>query len=244
MGIRIGVFPLSHTLRATCGTLPCNENELLTHTLRATCGTLLSNENELLTHTLHSKVRYFHVTPFSPMRTNSLLTLCKQGAVLSRYSLFPNENELLTHVTIFGHSKVRYFHVTPFRPRNIIHANPRLLQIAANEPLMNCCEVLKQFGFRGKMYYLCISKVERALNKRVLSSFFAQKMAFFPQRKIFLHYGEKFFLEFADFFSVMLMAFWAMKSGLKLKDIYFLGRIFCNYSGQSSEKLSQKSCGY
>ena len=32
-----------------------------------------------------------------PLRTNSILTPCKQGAVLSRYSPFPfNENELLT----------------------------------------------------------------------------------------------------------------------------------------------------
>ena len=32
------------------------------------------------------------------MRTNSVLTPCKQGAVLSRYSIgLGNENELLTH---------------------------------------------------------------------------------------------------------------------------------------------------
>ena len=30
---------LGHTLQATCGTLPSNENELLTHTLQARCGT-------------------------------------------------------------------------------------------------------------------------------------------------------------------------------------------------------------
>ena len=58
---------LSHTLRATCGTLPSNENELLTRHLAMRTNSLLtrqlSNENELLTHTLASKVRYFHVTP-------------------------------------------------------------------------------------------------------------------------------------------------------------------------------------
>ena len=60
-------------------------------------------------------------------------------------------------------------------PRNIIHARPRLLQIAANDPLKECCEVLTQFGFRRKMLYLCTSEEERALNKRVFSSFFGQK---------------------------------------------------------------------
>lgn len=49
-------------------------------------------------------------------------------------------------------------------PRNITHARPRLLKIAANECLRECCEVLTRFGFRGKMYYLCISEEERALN--------------------------------------------------------------------------------
>ena len=35
------------------------------------------------------------------MRTNSLLTPCKQGAVFSRYSIeLGNENELLTHLSV------------------------------------------------------------------------------------------------------------------------------------------------
>ena len=33
-------------------------------------------------------------------------------------------------------------------------------------------------------------------------------------------------MEFADFFSVMLVVFWAMQSDRKLKDIYFQSRIF------------------
>ena len=99
-----------------------------------------------------------------------------------------NENELLTHTL---HSKVRYFHVTP--PRNITHARPRLLQIAANGCLRGCCEMLTRFGFRGKMYYLCPRKEERALYTGVLS-FFWQKNGCFTSdvekstllRKIFL----------------------------------------------------------
>ena len=48
--LRLVQTPYSHLAR--CGTFtllhwPCNENKLLTHTLRATCGTLLSSENEL-----------------------------------------------------------------------------------------------------------------------------------------------------------------------------------------------------
>ena len=71
-------------------------NSLLTRP-QATCGTLLTSEYLLtfpfrLEQTpyshLASKVRYFHVTPLAlAMRTNSVLTPCKQGAVLSRYSI-------------------------------------------------------------------------------------------------------------------------------------------------------------
>ena len=35
--------------------------------------------------------------------------------------------------------------------------------------------MLKRFGFRGKMYYLCPSEEEKALNTGVFSSFFAEK---------------------------------------------------------------------
>ena len=160
------------------------------------------------------------------MRTNSLLTRCKQGAVLSRYSLFPNENELLTHVTIFGHSKVRHFPVTPSRPRNIIHANPRLLQIAANEPLMNCCEMLTRFGFRGKMYYLCISKVERALNKRVFSSFFAPKNGIFTSEINFFTLLRNFFLGVCGFFLRNVGGFLGDEERLKVKRYLFFWTAF------------------
>ena len=48
----------------------------------------LSSENELPTHTLQATC----------------------GTLLS------NENQLLTHVPIFGRASVRYFHVTPYPP--------------------------------------------------------------------------------------------------------------------------------
>ena len=61
--------------------------------------------------------------------------------------------------------------------------------------------MLKRFGFRRKMYYLCTSEEERAQNKRVFSSFFAKKNGVFTSeieistllRKIFLGVCGKFF---------------------------------------------------
>ena len=59
---------LGHTLRATCGTLPSNENELLTRHLAMRTNSLLtrqlSNENELLTHTLQARCGTFTLLPF------------------------------------------------------------------------------------------------------------------------------------------------------------------------------------
>ena len=37
-----------------------------------------------------------------------------------------------------------------------------------------CCDMLTRFGFRGKMYYLCTSEEERALNTGLFPLFFAQ----------------------------------------------------------------------
>ena len=39
---------------------------------------------------------------------------------------------------------------------------------------MDCCEMLKRFAFRAKMYYLCTSEEERALNTGLSPLFFAQ----------------------------------------------------------------------
>ena len=38
--------------------------------------------------------------------------------------------------------------------------------------------MLKRFGFRQKMYYLCHRKEERALDTRVLSSFFVKNLTY------------------------------------------------------------------
>ena len=38
--------------------------------------------------------------------------------------------------------------------------------------------MLKRFGFRPKIYYLCLTKEERALDTRVLSSFFVKNLTY------------------------------------------------------------------
>ena len=62
LSVLLKVRNYSGDCKATCGTLPCNENKLLTHTLQARCGTFT------LLHCL-------------AMRINSLLTRCEQRAV-------------------------------------------------------------------------------------------------------------------------------------------------------------------
>ena len=60
--------------------------------------------------------------------------------------------------------------------------------------------MLKRFGFRRKMYYLCTSEEERAHKQRVFSSFFGPKNGIFTSevekstllRKIFLGVCGKF----------------------------------------------------
>ena len=59
---------LGHTLRATCGTLPCNENELLTRHLAMRTNSLLtrqlSNKYKLPTHTLQARCGTFTLLQF------------------------------------------------------------------------------------------------------------------------------------------------------------------------------------
>ena len=84
--------------------------------------------------------------------------------------------------------------------RNIQHRKPRLLQIAANGLLMDCCEMLTRFGFWLEMYYLCPSEEERALNKRVFSSFFGPKNGIFTSEINFFTLLRNFFLGVCGFF--------------------------------------------
>ena len=109
----------SHTLQATCGTLPFNENELPTHTLQATCGTLLSNENELPTH----------VTIFGQATCGTLLS--NENAIGSEYSEVSKELSLKTQCTARCSQRVapRVFQVYTYYImvyRNLSFAEPHV----------------------------------------------------------------------------------------------------------------------
>ena len=54
--------------------------------------------------------------------------------------------------------------------------------------------MLTRFGFRGKMYYLCISDEERAREYWVFSSYFAQKNRIFTSEINFSTLLRNFFL--------------------------------------------------
>ena len=106
-------------------------------------------------------------------------------------------------------------------PRNITHTRPRLLQIAANGRLRECCEVLTRFGFREKMYYLCISEEERARKYWVFSSFFAKKNRIFTSEIDFSTLRRKFFLGVCGFFLRNVGCFFADEERLKVKRYLF-----------------------
>ena len=82
--------------------------------------------------------------------------------------------------------------------------------------------MLKQFGFRLKMYYLCISEEERALNKRVFSSFFGQKNGIFTSEINFFTLLRKFFLGVCGFFLRNVGGFLGDVEGLDVKRYLFL----------------------
>ena len=60
--------------------------------------------------------------------------------------------------------------------------------------------MLMRFGFRLEMYYLCTSKEEKALNKRVFSSFSGQKNGIFTSEIKFFTLLRNFFLGVCGFF--------------------------------------------
>ena len=81
--------------------------------------------------------------------------------------------------------------------------------------------MLKRFGFRRKMYYLCISEEERALNKRVFSSFLGQKNGIFTSEIKFFTLLRKFFLGVCGFFLRNVGCFLADVERLKVKRYLF-----------------------
>ena len=99
-------------------------------------------------------------------------------------------------IRLYSHlaSKVRYIS---------FQRNLQLKIHLSSYHLVECCEVLTRFGFRRKMLYLCTSKEERALNKRVLSSFFGPKNGIFTSEIDFYTLLRIFFLVVCGIFSVM-----------------------------------------
>ena len=86
--------------------------------------------------------------------------------------------------------------------------------------------MLTRFGFRRKMVYLCISKEERALNKRVFSSFFGLKNGFFTSEINFFTLLRNFFLGVCGFFLRNVGGFLGDVERLKVKRYLFFLRIF------------------
>ena len=91
--------------------------------------------------------------------------------------------------------------------------------------------MLRRFGFRRKMYYLCISEEERALNKRVFSSFFGQKNGIFTSEINFFTLLRKFFLGVCGFFLRNVGGFLGDVERLKVKRYLFFWRIFFVFGG-------------
>ena len=81
--------------------------------------------------------------------------------------------------------------------------------------------MLTRFGFRRKMYYLCISEEERALNKRVFSSFFGAKNGIFTSEINFFTLLRKIFLGVCRFFLRNVGGFFTDLERLKVKRYLF-----------------------
>ena len=99
------------------------------------------------------------------------------------------------------------------------------------------------------MLYLCTSEEERAHRHRVFSSFFCPKNGIFTSEIKFFTLLRKFFLGVCGFFLRNVGGFLGDEEQLKVKRYLFPWPHFLffgggNYSGQSSEELSQKSCGH
>ena len=81
--------------------------------------------------------------------------------------------------------------------------------------------MLTRFGFRRKMYYLCTSEEERALNKRVFSSFFGAKNGVFTSEINFFTLLRKIFLGVCGLFLRNVGGFVGDEERLKVKRYLF-----------------------
>ena len=81
--------------------------------------------------------------------------------------------------------------------------------------------MLMRFGLRLEMYYLCTSKEEKALNKRVFSSFLGPKNGNFTSEINFFTLLRNFFLGVCGFFLGHVGGFFADVEGLDVKRYLF-----------------------
>ena len=81
--------------------------------------------------------------------------------------------------------------------------------------------MLTRFGFQRKMVYLCTSKEERALNKRVFSSFFGQKNGIFTSEINFSTLLRKIFFGVCGSFLSNVGGFFTDAERLKVKRYLF-----------------------
>ena len=91
--------------------------------------------------------------------------------------------------------------------------------------------MLRRFGFRRKMLYLCISEEERALNKRVFSSFFGLKKGIFTSEIKISTLLRKFFLGVCGKFFRNVDVYFADVERLKVKRCLFSKPHFFTFGG-------------
>ena len=81
--------------------------------------------------------------------------------------------------------------------------------------------MLRRFGFRRKRLYLCTREEERALNKRVFSSFFGLKKGIFTSEIKISTLLRNFFLGVCGFFLRNIDGIFADVERLKVKRYLF-----------------------
>ena len=97
--------------------------------------------------------------------------------------------------------------------------------------------MLTRFGFRGKMYYLCISEEERARKYWVLSSFFCTKNRIFTSEIDFSTLLRKIFLGVCGFFLRNVGGFLGDVERLKVKTYLFSQGAFLTFQGSTQVKV-------
>ena len=91
--------------------------------------------------------------------------------------------------------------------------------------------MLKRFGFRRKILYLCVSEEEGANKQRVLSSFFGPKNGIFTSEINFFTLLRKIFLGVCGKISLNVGCFLADVERLKVKRYLFSKPHFFTFGG-------------